>query len=96
MERKNTVSEIKNTLEEMKGRLEEQISKLEDRVVKITQAGQKKEKKKTKMNLRQLWDNIRHTSLHITEVLEGEQRKKGEENLFEEIIAENFPNLKRK
>ena len=48
MERKNTVSEIKNTLEEMKGRLEEQISKLKDRVVKITQAGQKKEKKKLK------------------------------------------------
>ena len=95
MEQKNTVTEIKNTLEEMNGRLEEQISKLEDRVVKITQAGQKKEKK-TKMNLRQLWDNLRHTNIHIIEVLEGEQRKKGEENLFEEIIAENFPNLKRK
>ena len=34
-----------------------------------------------------------HTNIHITEVPEGEERKKGTESISEDIIAENFPNL---
>ena len=45
--------------------------------------------------LRYLWNNIRCTNIHIIGVPEGEDREKGAENLFEEIIAENFPNLER-
>ena len=44
-------------------------------------------------SLRDLSDNIKHTNIHITEVLEGEKREKGPEKIFEEIIAENFPNM---
>lgn len=33
--------------------------------------------------------------IHGTGVLEGEEIEKGIENLFEEIITENFPNLKK-
>ena len=29
----------------------------------------------------------------IIGVLEGEEREKGKENIFEDIIAKNFPNL---
>ena len=36
---------------------------------------------------------MRHTNIHITGVPEGEERDNGAERLFEEIIAENFPNL---
>ena len=72
----------------------EQISNLDDRVEEITQAEQKKEKiKKNKDSLRDLWDNIKCTNIHIIGVPEGEVRDKGTENLFEEITAENFPNL---
>ena len=36
-----------------------------------------------------------HTTICIIGVQEGEERDKGAENLFEEIIAENFPNLRK-
>ena len=32
-------------------------------------------------------------NIHIIEVQEGEEREKGAENIFEDIIAEIFPNL---
>ena len=53
------------------------------------------EKRKKKFNedsLRDLCDNIKHTNIHIM-VPEGEEREKGAENIFEDIIVENFPNL---
>ena len=40
-----------------------------------------------------LRDNIKHTNIRIIRVPEGGDRKKGTENLFEKIMAENFPNL---
>uniref|UniRef100_A0A8D1PRU6 L1 transposable element RRM domain-containing protein n=1 Tax=Sus scrofa TaxID=9823 RepID=A0A8D1PRU6_PIG len=44
-------------------------------------------------SLRELWDNVKHTSIHIIGVPEGEEREKGTEKIFQEIIAENFPNM---
>ena len=38
-------------------------------------------------------DNIKCTNTHIIGVSEGEEREKGPEKIFEEIIAENFPNM---
>ena len=43
--------------------------------------------------MRILRDNIKHINIHIIGVPEGEERDKGAENLFEEIMAENFLNL---
>ena len=58
---------------------------------------EKKKKKKSKTlksqdSLRDLWDNIKYTKVHITRVPEGEERKRAE-NLFEAITAKTFPNL---
>ena len=42
------------------------------------------------------WDlggNIKHTNIHIIGVPEGEEREKGPEKIFEEIIVENFPTM---
>lgn len=42
-----------------------------------------------------LWefsDSNRYNKIHIIEVPEEEEREKGTGNLFQEIIAENFPN----
>ena len=50
-------------------------------------------RKKNEDRLRDLWDNIRHTNIRIIEVPEGKETVKGTEDLFEEIMAENFPNL---
>ena len=46
-----------------------------------------------KIVLRDLWDNIKHTNIHIIGVSGGEEREKGPEKIYEEIIAENFPNM---
>ena len=52
-------------------------------------------KKKNESNIRDLWDNIKRANLHIIGIPEGEEREKGTENVFEEIMAKNFPNLKK-
>ena len=44
-------------------------------------------------NLRDLCDNIRHTNTHIREVTEGKDRNG--QKTFEEIMVENFPDLKK-
>ena len=44
-------------------------------------------------NHRDLWDNIKHTSIQIIWVPEEEEKKKGTEKVFEEIIVENIPNM---
>ena len=46
-------------------------------------------------SLRDLWDNIKCTNILIIGVPE-EEKKKGYEKIFEEIIVENLPNMKKK
>ena len=46
-----------------------------------------------KDSLRDLWDNIKHTNIHIIGVPEGEEREKEPKKIFEEIIVEKFPNM---
>ena len=52
--------------------------------------------KRTEDSLRDLWDIIKYNNIQIIGVPEKEKRKKGYEQILEEIIAENFPNMKRK
>ena len=47
--------------------------------------------KRTEGSLRDLWDNIKHTNIQIIGVPEEEEKKKGYEKIFEEIIIENSP-----
>ena len=94
----NTINEMKNSLEGINSRIteaEEQISDLEDKIVEITTAEQNKEKrmKRIEDSLRDLWDNIKCTNIRIIGVPEEEEKKKGTEKIFEEIIVENFPNM---
>jgi len=71
------------------------MNDLEDRIMKITQSGQQIENqmKKHKSNIRDLWDNTKWANLCIIGIPEGEAKEKGTENVFEEIMAENFPNI---
>ena len=49
--------------------------------MEITDAEQKREKrlKTNEERLRELWDNVKHTNIHIIGVPEGEDREKGSE-----------------
>ena len=38
-------------------------------------------------------DSVKCTNIHIIGVPEGEERQKGPEKIFEEIVVENFPNM---
>ena len=48
--------------------------------------------KRIEYSLRDLWNNTKCTKIQIIGVPEEEEREKGPEKIFEEIIVENFPN----
>ena len=98
---------MNNTLEAISNRIieAEWISNLEDRMVEITAEKQNIEKrmkkktskqtnKKNEDSLRDLWNNIKHTNIHIIGFPE-EDRLKGPEKIFEEIIAESSSNVRK-
>ena len=61
----------------------------------MKQRGKKKKKKRIKRNednLSDLWDNVKHPNIWFIGVQE-EDKKKGHEEILEEIIVENFPKM---
>ena len=99
-ETNNTIVEIKNNIEGIKSIIseaEEQISELEDKVVEITSEEKNKVKrmKRIEHSLRDHSGNIKHTNIQIIEIPEEEEKNKGYEKIFEEIIVENFPNMEK-
>ena len=51
--------------------------------------------KRADNSLRDLWGHTKCTNIRIIGVPEEEEKKKGYEKIFEEIILENFPNIKK-
>ena len=99
-EMNNTISEIENTLGGTNSRIteaEKSISELEDRMVEITAEEQDKGKgmKRIEDSLRDLWDNIKCTNIRVIGVPEEEEKKKGTEKIFEDIIVENVPSVEK-
>ena len=66
-------------------------------MVEITSEEQNKVKrmKRTENSLRNLWDNTKCTNIQIIRVPEKEEKKKGYEKIFDEIIVDNFPNIEK-
>ena len=62
--------------------------------MEITTAEQNKEKrmKRIEDSLRDLWGNIKCTIIQIIGFPKEEEKKKGTEKIFDEIIVENCPN----
>ena len=50
-------------------------------------------KKKNEESLSNLWDSFKHSNIWITGVPEGGELEREVENLFEQTMKENFPNL---
>ena len=63
-------------------------------MVEINETEREKEKriKRNKDNLRDLWDSVKHPNIRIIGVPE-EDKKKGYEEILEEIIVENVPKM---
>ena len=64
--------------------------------MEITAEEQNKVKrmKRTEDSLRDLWDHIKCTNIRIIGIPE-EEKEKGYEKMFEEIVVENFPNMEK-
>ena len=57
------------------------------------QPEQNEETRVQKIRLQNLWDNFKCSNVQIIGVPEGEEEYQEIENLFENIMKENFPNL---
>ena len=68
---------------------EERISDLEDRIMEITQSGQQTENQmeKHESNIRDIQYNIKRANICTIRIPEGEEKEKGIENIFEEIMS---------
>ena len=66
-------------------------------MVEITSEQQSKVKrmKRAEDSLRDLWDPIKDTNIRIIGILEEEEKNKGYEKKFEEVIVESFPNMEK-
>ena len=62
-------------------------------MVEITEAEMNKEKMiKKKWGQSHFWDNIKHPNIQIIDIREEEDKRKGDERIFE-IIVEKFPEM---
>ena len=76
-----------NNLHGINSRVDEaktKISDLEYKEAKSTQLEEQKEERiqKNEDSVRSLWDNFKHTNIHIMGVPEGEETEQGIENVF--------------
>ena len=53
-------------------------------------------KKENEYSLRDIWDKVKHTNIWVIGVPEAEEKKKGTEKIFEEIIVESFHSMGKK
>ncbi|KAI5938740.1 LINE-1 retrotransposable element ORF1 protein [Manis javanica] len=92
------ITEVKQTLEGFISRMDkmqEAIEGIEAREQERIEADIERDKRisRNETTLRELCDQSKRNNIHIIGVPEQEERGKGIESLFEEIIAENFPKL---
>ena len=89
---------MKHTMEGFKSRwdvAEERVKGIEIREEEYKEAEAQREKRisRNERILRELCDQSKWTTIHIIGVPDDKEREKVIENVFAEVIAENFPNL---
>ena len=97
-EMKATQSKIKQNIQGTNSEGKEnrtQINDLEQKGKINIQSEQNEETRiqKNEGRLRNLWDNLKYSNIQIIGVPEGEEQQQEIENLFEQIMKGNFPNL---
>ena len=92
---KHKQEEVQNTITEIKNSLEIANSRIQNTGRKTNKQGggqmrrnhgcrtekRKKIENKLEESLRELWDNVKHTNIHIIGVPEGEERKTDRKNI---------------
>ena len=51
--------------------------------------------KRIEDSLRDFWDNIKHTNIWVIEIPQEEEKKNSTEEMFDEIIVENFHSMEK-
>ncbi|KAL6081752.1 hypothetical protein STEG23_016834 [Scotinomys teguina] len=90
----NTGASITNRIQEM----EDRNSNAEDTIEEIDSTVKENTKttKAIKQNVLEIWDTMKSPNLRIIGIEEEEEYQlKGTENIFNKIIEENSPNLKK-
>ena len=87
-------SQMAATVERM-DEAEQRISNAEDKLMENNEAEKKRESKAKEYNIRirEFSDSLKKNNIRIIRVPEKEEREKGVEELYEQIVEENFPNL---
>ena len=78
--------------------VEERVRDIKDELMAKRETEEKRDRqlKDHEDRLREINDGWRKKNLRLIGVPEGTERDRGPESVFEQIIAENFPNLERK
>ena len=97
---KDTQSEIKQNIQGTNSDRKEtrtQINNMAQKEEINIQLDQNEETiiQKNEERFRNLWDNLKRSNNQIIRMPEGEEQQQEIENLFEQIMKENFPNLVR-
>ena len=74
---------------------EQRISNIEDKLIEKNEAEKKREinAKEHDLRIREISDSLKRNNIRIIGDTEEEEKEIGVEELCEQIIAENFPNL---
>ena len=80
----------------MKPRIKSMIWNIKKQQNKTPEQQKEKIIKKIKDSVNNLWDNFKHSNIHIIGVPEGEEKEQEIGNLFEKIMKEKFPYLVKK
>ncbi|KAL0617102.1 LINE-1 retrotransposable element ORF1 protein [Plecturocebus cupreus] len=101
MELKNTTRELQEACTSFNSRIdqaEERISEVEDQLNEIKQEGKMTEKrgKRNEQSLQEIWNYVKRPNLRLIGVPECDEENESKlENILQDIIQENFPNLAR-
>ena len=95
---KDTQSEIKQNVQgtnsDRKGtRTESNDLEIKEEINIHPEQNEETRIQKSEENVTNLWDNLKCSNIQIIGVPEGEEEDQEIENLFEQIMKENFPSL---
>ncbi|KAL0609441.1 LOW QUALITY PROTEIN: LINE-1 retrotransposable element ORF1 protein, partial [Plecturocebus cupreus] len=101
MELKNTIQEIREVCTSFTSRIdqiEERILEVEDQLNEMKREDKIREKrvKRNEQNLQEIWDYVKRPNLRLIGIPESDEENESKlENIFQDIIQENFPKLAR-